>query len=380
MKRTVPMNVKHLFALIAVMLMRMWGVICSSKEMKSPEAWNVRLDGTGSRCSGWLKVLHEGKWKRISSLHWSPQSTEQACQQLHCGVPLGTLTPFSKEPEKQEVCLECQANATFKNCIWTESNCTQLQDVALVCQEPIQMSTVQPEPTTTTLKTTSNPTDAPVIRLEDGTALCSGAVELNFGGRWEMICLGLQGLWKELAPRVCQGKGCGDASGPKKLDNNKPLLAHWEKVQCERKNFSLDCLDKTKACLTLVKCSGQDLKSNASSTETILGILLGLVLTTFLLVTCVPPIYKKIMKKYFKKRQHQWVGPNAVNQNVSFHRNSSASFHPHQGQVVQEEDYTALKKTYLSPYAALEGATITNINPLDVSSDSDYDLSSAQRL
>ncbi|XP_008114055.2 T-cell surface glycoprotein CD5 isoform X1 [Anolis carolinensis] len=370
MKRTVPMNVKHLLALTAVMVMSMWGVTCSSKEMKSPEEWNVRLEGTGSRCSGWLKMLHEGKWKRISSLHWSPQSTELACQQLHCGIPFGTLKPFSKEPEKQEVCLECQANSTFKNCIWTESNCTQ--GVALVCQDPIQMSTVQPESTTTTLMTTSKPTDAPVIRLEDGTALCSGAVELNFGS--------LQGLWKELAPRVCQGEGCEDATEPKDLDNNKPLRAHWEKMQCERKNLSLDCLERTKACFTLVKCSGQDFKNKASSTEITLGILLGLVLTTFLLINCVPPIYKKIMKKYFKKRQHQWIGPNAVNQNVSFHRNSSASFHPHQGQIVQEEDNRTSKKTYLSPYAALEGATIRISNPLDNSSDSDYDLSSAQQL
>ncbi|KAH0621081.1 hypothetical protein JD844_022105 [Phrynosoma platyrhinos] len=183
-----------------------------------------------------------------------------------------------------------------------------------------------------------------MIRLEDGTMLCSGTVELKFGGHWEMVSLGLQRWWEDLAPRVCKGAGCEDAIGVKDLGSKKPLPIHWEKVQCERKNLSLDCLNRTKPCFTLVKCSGQDFKPNPSKTEAILRILLGLVLTTFLLITCVLPTYKKIMKKYFKKRQHQWIGPNAVNQN------------------------------------ALEGATNRISNPLDNSSDSDYDLCSAQQL
>ncbi|XP_042295157.1 T-cell surface glycoprotein CD5 isoform X2 [Sceloporus undulatus] len=285
MRRIVPMRVTHLLALIALMLVGLWGVTCDGRQRESPE-------------------------------------------------------------------------------------------------DPVQAPTVQPEPTTTLLMTSSKPIDTTVIMLEDGTALCSGTVELKFGGHWEMVCLGLQKWWKDLAPRVCEGADCEAAIELKGLSSKKPLPIHWEKVQCERKNLSLHCLNRTKPCLTLVKCSGQDFKPNQSRTETILRILLGLALTTFLLITCIPPIYKKIMKKYFKKRQHQWIGPNAVNQNVSFHRNSSASFHPHpQGQVVQEQDNRVFKKTsYLSPYAALEGATNRISNPPDNSSDSDYDLCSAQQL
>ncbi|XP_062974462.1 T-cell surface glycoprotein CD5 [Elgaria multicarinata webbii] len=361
---------------------------CDGGRSEIPEEWDVRLNGTGSRCSGWLEMLHNGKWKRISSKNWTQQDAELACRQLRCGFPVGTLEPYSKGPEEQETCLvERRGNETaLKHCIQQEYNRTRHPVVTLVCQE-LKQTTNLSQPTTATSATLSKPTDAPRIRLEDGTSLCSGTVELNFGGHQEAVCLGLQKWWNRLAPGVCQGASCEVSVRFNDASRQKSLPAPWEKVQCEQKHITLDCLDGTKECLsiTLVKCSGQDSKPNieaVSNTETVLGVLLGLVLTIVLLVICVPPTYKKLVKKYSKKKQHQWIGPSGVNQNVSFHRNSSVAFQPHrENRVVQEEENKAFKKnSYLSPYAALERAANRSSSPLDNSSDSDYDLSFARQL
>ncbi|XP_061465764.1 T-cell surface glycoprotein CD5 [Rhineura floridana] len=384
MRRNVQMKFKHLLAFVPLTLVGMWVVTCDGGQSESPEEWNVRLSGTGSRCSGWLEIYHIGKQKRICTDHWTRQNAELACKQLGCGFPFGMLEPYPKQPEKQEThILDCKGNETaLEDCVWQESNCTS--HVALVCQDPMEISTAS-DPTTVPLVTFSKSTDAPRIRLEDGTTLCSRAVEPNFGEHWEMVCLNMQRWWSRLVPRDCQGADCEAAVGLKDLERKNSLPVHWSKVQCEQKHLSLDCLSMTKECLniTMLKCSDQISKPRVSNTETVLGILLGLILTAVLLVICVPPTYKKLVNKYSKKRQHQWIGPSGMNQNVSFHRNSSIAFQPHpENHKIQEENnYPALKKnSSLSPYAALEGATNRSSNPTDNSSDSDYDLCSAQQV
>uniref|UniRef100_A0A670HTH4 SRCR domain-containing protein n=2 Tax=Podarcis muralis TaxID=64176 RepID=A0A670HTH4_PODMU len=381
MRRNVPMKFNHLLAFVPLTLVGMWVVTCDDGQSESIEEWAVRLSGTSSKCSGLLEIYLKGKWKSICSTGWTQQNADLACKELGCGFPFGLLQPFAEEPQKQEaLVLGCQGNETaLEDCTLQESNCTS--HLALVCQDPMETSTAS-QPTTAPFVTSLKPTDTPRIRLEDGTSLCSGTTELKFGGHWEMVCLALQSWWSGLAPRDCQGAKCDASVGLKDLAWRNPLPAHWSAVQCEQRNLSLGCLDKTQGCLiTLVKCSVS--KPRVSNTETVLGILLGLVLTAALLFFCVPPAYKKLVKKYSKNREHQWIGPNGMNQNVSFHRSSSVTFQPRpESQEVQEENkYPALKKNFhLSPYAALEGASNRSSNPPDNSSDSDYDLCSAQRL
>ncbi|CAI5763031.1 T-cell surface glycoprotein CD5 [Podarcis lilfordi] len=343
------MKFNHLLAFVPWTLVGMWVVTSDDRQSESPEEWAVRLSGTSSKCSGLLEIYLKGKWKSICSTGWTQQNADLACKQLGCGFPFGLLQPFAEEPQKQEaLVLGCQGNETaLEDCAQQESNCTS--HLALVCQDPMETSTAS-QPTTAPFVTSLKPTDTPRIRLEDGTSLCSGTTELKFGGRWEMVCLALQSWWSGLAPRDCQGAKCDASIGLKDLAWRNPLPAHWSTVQCEQRNLSLGCLDKTQGCLiTLVKCSA----------------------------------YKKLVKKYSKNREHQWIGPNGMNQNVSFHRSSSVTFQPRpESQEVQEENkYPALKKNFhLSPYAALEGASNRSSNPPDNSSDSDYDLCSAQRL
>ncbi|XP_025029851.1 T-cell surface glycoprotein CD5 [Python bivittatus] len=375
------MRSTHLLDFIPLMLVEMWVVTCHSGQSMSPEELDLRLTGAGRRCSGWLEVLHAAKWKRIDSRNFTQQNAELACRQLGCHFPFGILQPYAENSEKHETCLmTCRGNETsLKRCIACDSHDFFSLDVFLVCQAPVQTTPVF-QTTTAPLVTSSKPFDHPRIKLEEGTSLCS-TFEPDVEGYKKMLCLSLQRWWNRLVPRVCQGANCENAGH--KDQNREKSLHHWEKLQCEKRNLNVDCSGSIQECLnlTLVRCSDRDLKSHKSNSETVLGILLGLVLTAALLSICVLPTYKKIMKKCSKKRQQQWIGPSGVNQNVSFHRKSSTAFQTRpESQVVQEEENKASKKTFLSPYAALEGATNRSPSPFDNSSDSDYDLSSTQQL
>uniref|UniRef100_A0A8C6VDT2 SRCR domain-containing protein n=1 Tax=Naja naja TaxID=35670 RepID=A0A8C6VDT2_NAJNA len=367
------MRFTHLLGFIPLILVEMWVVTCHSGHSRSPEEMDLRLNGTGDRCSGWLEVLHAATWKRIDSRNFTQQNAELACRQLGCHLPFGILQPYVEDSEKHETCLmTCQRNETaLKDCIACDSHDFVSLGVFLVCQAPVQTTTVL-QPTTAPMVTSSKPFDRPRTKIEEGTSLCLGTLESDVEGYKKMLCLSLQRWWDKL---VHPGH---------KDQNRERSLHHWEKLQCEKRNLSVgNCSGNTQECLslTLVRCSGQVLKSQKSSSETVLGILLGLVLIAVLLIICALPTYKKIMKKYSKKRQQQWIGPSGMNQNVSFHRKSSTAFQTHlENPVVQEEGNKASQKTYLSPYAALEGATNRSSSPLDNSSDSDYDLYSAQQL
>ncbi|XP_060118393.1 T-cell surface glycoprotein CD5 [Heteronotia binoei] len=382
MRRNEPMRFKHL-AFIPLMLVGIWGGQCLNASLME---WNVRLTGH-SRCFGWLEIFHQDKLKRIHSNSWKQQNAEVACKQLHCGPLWGTLNQTSTTPNTQEDCMKigCQGDEiALKDCKLHTSNCTQYVNVAILCQDPIKIFSGLLQ-TSAPLVTSSTTPDLLRTRLEAVTSLCSGTAGQHLGDSQEMVCMHLQRWWTKLAPKICQEADCDDSIEIK--DQGKMQQPEqWAKVQCEKMNLSLECLNRTKECLSisLLKCSGQDAKP-VSYTETILRILLGLVLTAVFLVICVPLAYKKLANKYSKKKQHQWIGPNGVNQNVSFHRNSSSAFHARpESQGIQDEEkgyaQDLNKNSYLSPYPALEGAAYRSSNPLEYSSDSDYDLCSAQQL
>ncbi|XP_077177236.1 T-cell surface glycoprotein CD5 isoform X2 [Paroedura picta] len=386
MRRNEPMRFKHL-AFIPLMLVGIWVVSCEGDESKSHEEWDARLTGNNLRCFGWLEIFHQDEWKRIFSNSWKQQNAAVACKQLHCGPLLGTLNQTSAAPKKQEDCMTigCRGDeAALKDCKPQKSNCTQYLNVAILCQDLVKTSSELLQ-TSAPLVTFSKTPDPPRTRLEDVVSLCSGTAGQHLGDNQEMVCLRLQRWWTELAPKACQEADChGSIEIKDQGEMQQP--EHWAKVQCEKKNLSMECLNRTKECfsISLIKCSGQDAKP-VPYTENILKILLALVLAAVFLVICVPLTYKKMAKKYSKKQQHQWIGPNGVNQNVSFHRNSSSAFQPQpESQRVQDEEkgyVQGLKEnTYLSPYSALEGATHRSSSPLDYSSDSDYDLCSARQL
>ncbi|XP_019340826.1 T-cell surface glycoprotein CD5 [Alligator mississippiensis] len=218
-------------------------------------------------------------------------------------------------------------------------------------------------------------------RLVDGQSPCDGNIEVFHEGKWEVLCDKSEHRQRR-GEQICKELQCGNLSSSAEVKDHKV-----EGIYCQEGSFHLchTFQRKTKNCFrTRIVC--QDFKpvSVDVGAGTIMSILLALVLFVVFLIICGPLIYKKLVKKFSKKQQRQWIGPTGLNQNVSFHRNSTVTLRPRsEGQRAQgeENDYshTPKKNSYLSAYPALEGA-IRSSNPPDNSSDSDYDLHSARRV
>ncbi|XP_020039764.2 T-cell surface glycoprotein CD5 isoform X1 [Castor canadensis] len=218
-------------------------------------------------------------------------------------------------------------------------------------------------------------------RLVGGSGVCEGTVEVRQGTRWAALCDSPvargQGRWEEL----CQEQQCGrfisfhmlDASG-----TSRGLTCPQEKLsRCY-------ALQEKKAFCRKVFITCQDPNPVGPAAGTVASIILALVLLAVLLVVCGPLAYKKLVKKFRQKKQRQWIGPTGMNQNVSFHRNHTATV---RSQVensaashVDNEYSQPPRNSHLSAYPALEGALHRVSTQPDNSSDSDYDLHVAQRL
>lgn len=136
--------------------------------------------------------------------------------------------------------------------------------------------------------------------------------------------------------------------------------------------------------LTSLPPAGQDPNPAGLGAGTVVSIVLALVLLAVLLVVCGPHAYRKLVKKFRQKKQRQWIGPTGMNQNMSFHRNHTATVRSQvENPTVSpmENEYSQPpRNSHVSAYAALEGALHRVSTQPDNSSDSDYDLHRAQRL
>ncbi|XP_032646397.1 T-cell surface glycoprotein CD5 isoform X1 [Chelonoidis abingdonii] len=217
-----------------------------------------------------------------------------------------------------------------------------------------------------------------VIRgLGDSQSPCEGVMKVFHKGKWEVLCD--SSSWKKSREeQVCQELQCGKLSLSVQVPGAKT-----RGVSCSQEDLQ-ECSTFKRATCSKTRITCQNFKPAGVGAGTIVSILLALILLGVLIIICGPPAYKKLQKKYAKKQQRQWIGPTGLQQNVSFHRNSTVTLRPRQeGQGAQGEDndysQTPKKNSYLSAYPALEGA-IRSSNPPDNSSDSDYDLHSARRL
>ncbi|KAM9147061.1 T-cell surface glycoprotein CD5 isoform 3-T3 [Pangshura tecta] len=361
-------------AFTSLILVGMWVTSCLGGEGQNPaETWGMRLTGFGCRCSGLLEVKPSGSWSRVCSSVRN-QITKMVCAELGCGSPSYEVLKLDSRPKFMErMTPNCQANGTtLRNCRWEKANCTQ--DVTVVCKEPEKTTTVPPPPTT------PEPTGfQPRVmrRLGDSQSPCEGVMKVFHNGKWEVLCD--SSSWKKSREeQVCQELQCGKLS----LSVQVPGAKTWG-VSCSQEHLQ-ECSTFKRTTCSKTRITCQNFKPAGVGAGTIVSILLALILLGVLIIICGPPAYKKLQKKYAKKQQRQWIGPTGLQQNVSFHRNSTVTLRPRQeGQGAQGEDndysQTPKKNSYLSAYPALEGA-IRSSNPPDNSSDSDYDLHSARRL
>uniref|UniRef100_A0A5F9DCM0 T-cell surface glycoprotein CD5 n=1 Tax=Oryctolagus cuniculus TaxID=9986 RepID=A0A5F9DCM0_RABIT len=221
-------------------------------------------------------------------------------------------------------------------------------------------------------------------RLVGGSSMCEGTAEVRQGPRWAALCHNSSAKGTARWEELCQEQQCGIVNSYYVLDTGKK--AAWG-FSCPQEKLS-QCheLREKKANCKRVFVTCQDPNPAGPAAGTVASIILALVLLAVLLVVCGPLAYRKLVKKFRQKKQRQWIGPTEMSQNMSFHRNHTATTvrsqagNPTASSHVDNEYSQPPRNSRLSAYPALEGALHRSSTQPDNSSDSDYDLHAAQRL
>uniref|UniRef100_A0A8C8VLV9 SRCR domain-containing protein n=1 Tax=Pelusios castaneus TaxID=367368 RepID=A0A8C8VLV9_9SAUR len=325
------------------------------------------VDGKFS-CSGNVELYMGGQWGMVhSNTQHETKLASWVCQNLSCGVALEVKDqkkpPFFIKHQRQHPPVRWEMEATCEDdsipdCFKRTRNPQGKTPASVIC------SGSQPEL---------------MHRLGDSQSPCEGILEVFHEGSWEVLCDSSPRV-KSRGNQVCQELQCGNLTLSVQVQDAKT-----KGVFCNEQHLQL-CSTFTKiTCFkTRIQCQNFKPRSPGVGAGTIVSIILALILFGILIVMCGPPAYKKLQKKYSKKQQRQWIGPTGLQQNVSFHRNSTVTLRPRQegqGAHGEDNDYsqTPKKNSYLSTYPALEGA-LRSSNPPDNASDSDYDLHIARRL
>ncbi|XP_074854093.1 T-cell surface glycoprotein CD5 [Carettochelys insculpta] len=318
------------------------------------------VDGRFS-CSGTVELYMEGQWGTVQSHPENKQELARwVCRNVGCGDALDeeNWASFMKDerqhlPVRWEM-LELCTSDSIQDCFNRTRNSHNKPPASVIC---------------------SNSQPRVMQRLVNSQSPCEGIMEVFHNGSWDVLCD--SSSWrKSRGEKMCQALRCGSLSSIQVKDTQT------RGVSCNKEDLQ-DCLPFQKMWCSKTRFTCQP-HSAVLGAGTIMSILLALILLGVLIVICGPPAYRKLQKKYTKKKQRQWIGPTGLQQNVSFHRNSTVTLRPRlEGPGVQGEDndysQTPQKNSYLSAYPALEGA-IRSSNPPDNSSDSDYDFHSARRV
>ncbi|XP_076972192.1 T-cell surface glycoprotein CD5 [Tamandua tetradactyla] len=216
-------------------------------------------------------------------------------------------------------------------------------------------------------------------RLAGGSGMCEGTVEVHQGTRWGTLCGSTSAKSAARWEEVCREQQCGHVLSFRVLeDSKKGFTCLQEKLsQCYQLREKKDHCKRV-----FVTC--QDPNPAGLGTGTVISIILTVVLLAVILAKCGPLAYRKVLKKFRQKKQRQWIGPTGMNQNMSFHRNHTATVRSHVENATAshvENDYSQPpRNSHILAYPALEGALHRSSAQPDNSSDSDYDLRGAQQL
>lgn len=327
----------------------------------------------GLWCAGTVEFYHGSQGGTISYKEEDRTQDlgDRICAALQCGSFLKylpeaeaarTQAPGESKPLPIQWTVQNASCATLEQCFRKVQSWEGGQTLALIC------SGFQPKVQS---------------RLVGGGGVCAGSVEVRQGKQWEALChnLGAKGAarWEE----VCREQKCGNVSSYQVLDTREKtsqgLFCPQEKLsQCHQlREKKLHCKKVFVTC--------QDPNPAGLGAGTVASIILALVLLAVLLIMCGPLAYKKLVKKFRQKKQRQWIGPTGMNQNMSFHRNHTATVRRSQvesptASQAENEYSQPPRNSQVSAYPALEGALHRISTQPDNSSDSDYDLHGAQRL
>ncbi|XP_067248300.1 scavenger receptor cysteine-rich type 1 protein M130-like [Chanodichthys erythropterus] len=148
----------------------------------------VRLVDGNSPCSGRVEVLHAGLWGTVCSYNWDKTDAAVVCREIGCGEALEAVSKAHFGQGSGPIWMDYVAcsgsESTLKNCGslgWGVHNyCGHYQDAGVKCSGEL---------------------------LVDGSHLCSGRVEMYFGGRWVSVCAAA--FDQQDAEVVCRELDCG---------------------------------------------------------------------------------------------------------------------------------------------------------------------------
>ncbi|XP_005400191.1 PREDICTED: CD5 antigen-like [Chinchilla lanigera] len=110
--------------------------------VKCEDAFELRLVGGGSICSGRLEVLHKNKWGTVCDDSWGEQEDQVVCKQLGCGKPLISHSGKRYGPGFGRIWLDdvrCsgkeQSLDQCKHRFWGYHDCDHTEDVSVTCSE-----------------------------------------------------------------------------------------------------------------------------------------------------------------------------------------------------------------------------------------------------
>ncbi|NWT07035.1 DMBT1 protein, partial [Mionectes macconnelli] len=167
------------------------GVICSG----NPEADQVRLVSSGSRCAGRVEVLHNGRWGTVCDDTWDLADAQVVCRQVGCGKALSAPGRAQFGRGSGIIWLD-ETNCTgaephLSACParpWGRNDCYHGEDAGVVCSG-------------------WEPAGSAQVRLAGGPGECVGRVEVLHAGTWGTVC---DDTWDFAAATVvCRYLGCG---------------------------------------------------------------------------------------------------------------------------------------------------------------------------
>ncbi|XP_077604863.1 T-cell surface glycoprotein CD5 [Crocuta crocuta] len=342
----------------------------TTPEPTAPPRLRLVAGPRGLRCAGVVELYRGSQGGAISyeAQDWPQGLEDRICDALQCGSFLRHLpeddTPRAQDPGQSRPLpirweIHNASCASLEQCFRKVPPREGGQTLAIVCSD------FQPKVQS---------------RLVGRSGLCEGSVEVRQGKQWGVLCDSLRPKGTARWDEVCREQQCGGVRYHQVLDADEAssgLFCPQEKLsQCHQ-------LQEKKAYCRKVFVTCHDPNPAGLGAGTVMSIILALVLLAVLLVVCGPHAYRKLVKKFRQKKQRQWIGPTGMNQNMSFHRNHTATVrsqveNPTVSHV--ENEYSQPPRNSHVSCAALEGALRRVSTQPDNSSDSDYDLHGAQRL
>ncbi|ROI78118.1 Deleted in malignant brain tumors 1 protein [Anabarilius grahami] len=138
-------------------------------------------------CSGRVEVFHNETWGTVCDDSWDSTVAEVVCREMGCGNVIEAKSSAYFGQGSGQIWLDdikCRGNeSSLKDCsssAWGLHNCGHGEDAGVICQ---------------------------VVRLVNGSKVCSGRVEVLHNGTWGTVC---DHLWDSTdAAVVCREMGCG---------------------------------------------------------------------------------------------------------------------------------------------------------------------------